>query len=65
MRKRRSDPPMRYYEEGARWYDLFSTGTPGDLNFYLKEARKTSGNGSYMVVLSINRIERTVKWLSV
>ncbi len=34
---------MKYYEEGARWYDMLSTGTPGDVKFYLREARKTKG----------------------
>jgi len=34
---------MKYYDEGATWYDLLSSGTPGDLPFYLKEAKKSKG----------------------
>jgi ubiquinone/menaquinone biosynthesis C-methylase UbiE len=34
---------VKLYDEGAQWYDLMSTGTPGDAKFYVKEARKTKG----------------------
>jgi SAM-dependent methyltransferase len=34
---------MKHYAEGARWYDLISTGLPGDVSFYLKEAKRAKG----------------------
>jgi SAM-dependent methyltransferase len=34
---------MKHYEEGAAWYDLVSQGFPGELGFYLKEAKKANG----------------------
>lgn len=34
---------MRHYYDGAKWYDVLSTGLPGDVEYYVKEARKTKG----------------------
>lgn len=35
---------MKYYDEGAIWYDILSSkGLPGELNFYVNEARKAKG----------------------
>jgi len=34
---------MKHYEEGARWYDILSPGMPGDVPFYLGEAKKSKG----------------------
>jgi SAM-dependent methyltransferase len=34
---------MKSYGRGAVWYDLISQGLPGELGFYLKEAKKAKG----------------------
>jgi len=34
---------MKLYDEGAQWYDMLSTGLPGDVKFYAKEAKKAKG----------------------
>ena len=34
---------MKSYGKGAAWYDVLSIGLPGELEFYLREAKKAKG----------------------